>query len=158
MMIPPAATGSAPDDPLALARARAAAHGLPLMTEADWPAAPVLPDGLSRSFLRRSLMLPLGRSEDGQWRVALADPSDSGAVSALKAALGANLALLVASQPALLSRLDDLQAGSPVRATEAVQDDPQDSALDAPVIALLDRVLAQAVEARATDVHFEPGA
>ena len=158
MMIPPAATGSAPDDPLALARARAAAHGLPLMTEADWPAAPVLPDGLSRSFLRRSLMLPLGRSDDGQWRVALADPSDSGAVSALKAALGANLALLVASQPALLSRLDDLQAGSPVRATEAVQDDPRDSALDAPVIALLDRVLAQAVEARATDVHFEPGA
>lgn len=157
-MIPPAATGSAPDDPLVLARARAAAHGLPLMTEADWPAAPVLPEGLSRSFLRRSLMLPLGRGADGYWRVALADPSDTAAVGALKAALGPDLAFLVASQPSLLSRLDDLQSGAPSRAVEALADDPQDSALDAPVIALLDRVLAQAVEARATDVHFEPGA
>lgn len=40
MMISPAATGSAPEDPVALARTRAAAHGLPLMSEADWPRSP----------------------------------------------------------------------------------------------------------------------
>ena len=77
-----AAAGTAPEDPLALARRRAADHGLALMTEADWPAAPDLPEGLSRAFLRRSLMLPLGRGTDGGWRVAVADPSD-GAVAAL---------------------------------------------------------------------------
>ena len=156
-MNPPfSATGSAPEDPLALARTRAAAYGLPLMTEVDWPASAELPEGLSRAFLRRSLMLPLGRGEDGRWRVALADPSESGAVQALKAALGADLALLVASQPALMSRLDAMQSAAPAQLTETGDDDPQDSALDAPVIAFLDRVLAQAVEARATDLHFEP--
>ncbi len=151
----PSAAGSAPEDPLALARRRAAAHGLSLVADADWPAVADVPEGLSRAFLRRSLMLPLGRGADGLWRVAVADPSDS-AVSALRAALG-EVTLLVASQPALLSRLEVLASGAAVHAVEAAQDDPQDSALDAPVIALLDRMLAQAVEARATDVHFEPG-
>lgn len=150
--------GTLPQDPLALARARADAHGLALMSEADWPAQVDLPEGLSRTFLRRSLMLPLGRGSDGRWRVALADPSDSAALTALRAALGGDLALLVASQPALLSRLEGMAAGAAVSQAVPAEEDPQDSALDAPVIALLDRMLGQAVEARATDLHFEPGA
>jgi len=127
------------------------------MTEADWPQTLDVPQGLSRAFLRRSLMLPLGRGADGRWRVALADPSDSAALGALRVALGPDLALMVASQPALLSRLEGLAASAPLPRADLAEQDPQDSALDAPVIALLDQMLSQAVEARATDLHFEPG-
>jgi general secretion pathway protein E len=125
------------------------------MEESDWPAAPILPQGLSRAFLRRSLMLPLGQGPDGIWTVAIADPAEA-ALPALKAALG-TVALRVASKPALLSRLEALQTTA-AQTHVPVEEDSQDSALDAPVIALLDRLLAQAVEARATDLHFEPGA
>ena len=149
-------TAAAPDDPFALAMARAEAHGLALMTEADWPLSLQVPADLSPAFLRRSLMLPLGQAADGRWRVAVADPSDA-ALPALRAALG-EVTVLVASQPALLSRLDRLQTGVTPLGAAPAEEDAQDSALDAPVIALLDRLLAQAVEARATDVHFEPGA
>ena len=150
-------TGATPQDPLALAQLRAQTHGLPLMTDADWPTTLDLPQGLSRAFLRRALMLPLGVGADGRWRVALADPSDSAALGALRVALGQDLALMVASQPALLSRLEGLGASAPAPRADLAEQDPQDSALDAPVIALLDQMLSQAVEARATDLHFEPG-
>lgn len=100
-------------------------------------------------------MLPLGRGADGRWRVAVADPSDV-AVPALRGALG-DVTFLVTSQPALLSRLDRLQTTNLPSGVALAEDDPQDCALAAPVIALLDRLLAQAVEAWATDVHFEPG-
>lgn len=155
-----AAAGATPADPLALARARAAAHGLALVAETDWPDRPTLPEGLSRAFLRRALMLPLGQTPEGRWRVAVADPADP-ALGALRAALG-EVTLLVASQPALLSRLETLAPAAPRPALldPGAPDSPEaseDSALDAPVIALLDQILAQAVEARATDLHFEPG-
>ena len=68
------------------------------------------------------------------------------------------MALRVASVPALLARIDALAGGvehAPAWDVEAAEDD--DGALDAPVIALLDRMLAQAVADRATDLHFEPG-
>lgn len=150
--------GAAPQDPLALAHARASAHGLALMGEEDWPLAPALPPGLSRAFLRRGLMLPLGQGPEGLWRVAVADPAEP-SLAALRAALG-EVTLLVASQPALVSRLEALGPAAPPPAEDPGREAPgteEDSALDAPVIALLDRILAQAIADRATDLHFEPG-
>ncbi len=152
-----AGSGALPQDPLALAQHRAQTHGLSLMAEGDWPATLDIPQGLSRTFLRRALMLPLGVGVDGRWRIALADPSDTASLAALRVALGQDLALMVASQPALLSRLEGLGANTPLPRADLTEEDPQDSALDAPVIALLDQMLSQAVEARATDLHFEPG-
>ncbi len=149
--------GTTPQDPLAIAQLRAQTHGLTVMMDSDWPATLVLPEGLSRAFLRNSLTLPLGVGADGRWRVALADPSDTAAIGALRVALGHDLALFVASTPALLSRLEGLGASAPAPRADLAEQEPQDSALDAPVIALLDRMLLQAVEARATDLHFEPG-
>ena len=156
-------------DPMARARDRAAAAGLPLVVDADWPAEIALPPELSLRFLRGAVMLPLGPGADGAEVVAVADPGDRAAQEALAAALGRPLALRVGSLPAILSRIEALArqvpAPGPAPAGAAAgagagpdePDDVQDSALDAPVIALLDRLLAEAVEARATDLHFEPG-
>lgn len=108
-----AGSGALPQDPLALAQHRAQTHGLSLMAEGDWPATLDIPQGLSRTFLRRALMLPLGVGVDGRWRIALADPSDTASLAALRVALGQDLALMVASQPALLSRLEGLGANTP---------------------------------------------
>lgn len=155
-----------PGDPLTLARRRALDHHLPMMPDADWPVELQLPAGLSLRFLRVALMLPLGRLPDGRERVAVADPSDQSALQAIGAALGRPLDLWVASVPVIQSRLDVLARSLPAQGPgggdavahggeESAESD--DSALDAPVIALLDRLLVTAVESRATDLHFEPG-
>lgn len=152
--------GPGSSDPLAVARERAAAHGLPLMGEGDWPEAIALPEGLSLRFLRTAMVLPLGPDAEGDELVALADPSDGAALEALRAVVGRRLAPRVASVPAILARIDGLAAGAARQAAPLPEDEPEadddDRALDAPVIALLDRLLAQAVADRATDLHFEP--
>ncbi len=155
----------AANDPRELARQMAAEHGLALLGDDEWPDLTALPQGLSLRFLRRVAMLPLGAPEGGVVRVAIADPADRAAVAALETALGAELDLRVASLPAIQSRLDALaKVAGPLHSPEmagpeagAADDAAEDSALEAPVIALLDRLLATAVGARATDLHFEPG-
>ncbi len=152
--------GPGNSDPLALARERAERAGLPLMQDADWPEVIRLPQGLSLRFLRNAMILPLGADATGAERVALADPEDAAAQEALSAAVGRRLAPRVASIPALLARIDALADGQttePVPMPEDVAEADDDRALDAPVIALLDRLMAQAVADRATDLHFEPG-
>ena len=144
-------------DPLAVARARAAEAGLPLMADGDWPERVVLPPGLSLRFLRGAMVLPLGPDAAGAELVALADPGDEAALQALRAVMGRPLALRVASVPALLARIDALAGGVEQASPFEVEAEEDDRALDAPVIALLDRMLAQAVADRATDLHFEPG-
>ncbi len=156
-----AVLGPGGDDPVQLAQKVALIAGLPMMTDADWPDRITLPSTLSLRFLRAALMLPLGPDPaTGAELVAVADPQDGTAMAALAAALGRPLALRVASVPALLSRLDRLAENAPVtvqqQAEPAASDTTDDSALDAPTVTLLDRLLARAVEARATDMHFEP--
>lgn len=153
-------TGPGAGDPLTLARERAAQHGLPLMGDSDWPEDIALPDGLSLRFLRSAMVLPLGPDGAGAEKVALADPGDAAALEALSAAVGRKLAPRVASVPAILARIDALTGQAPPSAVPTLaeaEDTDDDRALDAPVIALLDRMLAQAVADRATDLHFEPG-
>lgn len=152
-------------DPVETARDRARAAGLPLMRPEDWPEAISLPPGLSPAFLRDRRALPLGRDAEGRALVAVADPSDAALIEALGLALGGPVALRVASAPAILGRLAALggafDGGFPDAFPETTGAEPAedtgDSALDAPVIALWDRLLAEAVRARATDLHLEPG-
>ena len=108
---------------------------------------------LSRGWWLRQNALPW-RDEDGSLHVAAADPWDAGLHETLEGE-GARI-VWHAVTPAALERRQHtlLRAGA---------DDPGDAralrelAEDAPVIAFVNNVLAQAVEARASDVHFEPG-
>lgn len=161
-------TGAPAGDPLATARQLALSYGLAMVDDSEWPADLRLPPEISLRFLRGATMLPLGQLPSGAELVVLADPSDQPALEALRAALGRPLELRVGSVPAIVSRIEALARSNPSFSLGALagsdlalsddDGDVQDSALDAPVIALLDRLLETAVEARATDVHFEPGA
>ncbi len=151
------------DDPLAEARRVAARAGLSLMAEGDWPDQILLPPDLSLRFLRTAMMLPLGVDPvTGAERVAMTNPDDHIQRAALSRALGRPIAPVIASIPALVARIDGLVDRAPVLPTDpslpSEADGADDSALDAPTVALLDRILSRAVEARATDIHFEPGA
>jgi type IV pilus assembly protein PilB len=113
---------------------------------------------------RRYNAVPIGFDE-GVLLVAMADPSNVLALDDLKLLTGHELRAVVASAEdvaALISRMNRLDDAI----AEAVQeDDSEDLALvsdiresadDAPVIKLVNSIIAQAVQDGASDLHFEP--
>jgi type IV pilus assembly protein PilB len=113
---------------------------------------------------RRYNAVPIG-FDGGVLLVAMADPSNVLALDDLKLLTGHELRPVVASAEdvanliARMNRLDDAIA-------EAVQEDRtedlalvsdiRESADDAPVIKLVNTIIAQAVQDGASDLHFEP--
>jgi type IV pilus assembly protein PilB len=148
-----------------LARATAERFGLHHVDlniyKADLGAANLIPSQAARRFSA----VPVGFDE-GKLLVAMVDPSNVLALDDMKLLTGHELRPVVASPDDIaalisrMSRLDDAVA-------EAVQEDEDDldsagvtdireSAEDAPVIKLVNSIIAQAVEEGASDLHFEP--
>ena len=149
-----------------MAKALSELLGLPLIDEADVPASAVLADLLSSRFLKQKSVLPLEASEQ-TLRIAVADPLDTYAIDAVRIASGRAPVVHVA-EPGLveraLERLYDAHA-------EAGDDDAmnideadelgidverlRDLASEAPVIRLVNQIIARAVDRHASDIHIE---
>jgi general secretion pathway protein E len=151
-----------------LADAYAALLGLPLATPERYPAAePLFPERLPARFLRHGRALPVA-VEGGTIAVAVADPLDAFTPAAVAAATGLRVALEVAvpiELDAALARLYAEDAGDAQAAAEAeggsapLEEDAErlkDLASEAPVIRLVNQLVARAVETGASDIHLEP--
>jgi general secretion pathway protein E len=153
----------------ALAEATAKLLGLKLAAPQDYPKAALLPDRLRLKFLRKSRAIPIAL-DDRTVTVAMADPLDSFAVSAIAIASGRHAEIRVAFPIDLEAALDRLYreedlAGRPAMeelasaAASASDDDAErlkDLANDAPLIRLVNQLISHAVETRASDVHIDP--
>ena len=147
-----------------LARATAERFGLHHVDlniyKADLGAANLIPP----SAARRYSAVPVGFDE-GKLLVAMVDPSNVLALDDMKLLTGHELQPVVASPDDIaalisrMSRLDDAVAEAVEEEdeqAEAAVTDIRETAEDAPVIKLVNSVIAQAVEEGASDVHFEP--
>src|SRR5207253_1276060 len=123
-------------------------------------------------FLIRNQFVPLER-RDGRQRIAVADPTNLELVDELETKLGQRVELCVASSAALeealrkgntVSRIMQKQTQelgvSILRETEQGDEvvDLKDAVVDeetAPVIKLIDSILFNALERRASDIHIE---
>jgi general secretion pathway protein E len=143
-----------------LYRALARQTGVELLDEENWPAAAALTAGLERSQLpaawweRQAAMPWLGPDE--RLCVALTDPL-SAELRETAAARGWEVAGWCLLLPAQLERWQALAAEPASLAGEFDARALRELAEDAPVISYVNGLLAQAVEARASDVHIEPG-
>ncbi len=138
---------------------------LPLVTlDQAPPAAPEL-DGLSPRFMRQSRFIPVALT-DSTLTIAMADPLDFETLSAVKTFSGLSVKPALAADQEILDAIDRYY-GEAARqnATEADIDAGQanedlehlrDMASEAPVIRLVNAMIAQAVERRASDIHIEP--
>jgi general secretion pathway protein E len=145
-----------------LADAYAAVCGLKIAGGERYPAAPVLPDVLRPRFLRAAKMLPVA-IEAGHLVIAMANPTDRFTVEATR--LAAKLPVLVEiavpiELEAAIERLyPDEETPAEPEANEASEDDAErlkDLASEAPVIRLVNQIIAKAVETQASDIHLEP--
>jgi general secretion pathway protein E len=119
---------------------------------------------LSPRFLRQVRALPL-RMDEGALVLALADPLDFETLAAVRAATGLRVKPEIAVESELADALDRYyaeeeqpEAGLTRDGSETSADLEQlrDMASEAPVIRLVNAMIAQAVEKRASDIHIEP--
>jgi len=153
-----------------LAEALAHLIAAPLVGAADYPEAPLFQDRLKSKFLRRVRAVPIAANDD-RATLAMADPLDLFTSNAVAAALGRPVAVAVAVPIELEAALDRLYAevGDGADADEMLDDltadaEPaeedaerlKDLASEAPVIRLVNQMIARAVETHASDLHLEP--
>jgi type IV pilus assembly protein PilB len=119
---------------------------------------------ISSQAARRLNAVPIGFDERGQLMVAMSDPSNVLALDDLKLMTGHEVRPVVASADDIagaisrMSRLDEAVAEAVMEGEEELADvtEIRESADDAPVIKLVNSIIAQAVEEGASDIHFEP--
>jgi type IV pilus assembly protein PilB len=166
------ATGHSPEDVLVqsgalsieqLARATAERFGLDHVDLTIYKPDLAAVNLLTAQAARRFNAIPIGFHQSGRLLVAMADPSNVLALDDLKLMTGYEVRPVVASREdiasliAKMNRLDDAVA-EVVDADEEedVVVDIQESGADAPVIKLVNSIIAQAMEDGASDIHFEP--
>jgi type IV pilus assembly protein PilB len=123
----------------------------------DMSAANMLPS----SAARRYGAVPVGFVSHGVLLVAMVDPGNVLAIDDISLMTGHDIRLAVAAEEdvsaliARLNKIDDMAADEPV-IEEVAELDLRESADDAPVVKLVNSLVAQGVEQGASDIHFEP--
>ncbi len=140
-------------------------HNVPLIEEDEWPKHAPSFDSITHTFLRESKVFPLAEV-DGGIVLAMEDPGDTYAISAIRLALGRPVIIRVASaediQSAIERSLREREVPNlwtDVPNSDAKSDDVEDlrdMALGAPVVRFVNQMIQDAVHSRATDIHIEP--
>lgn len=143
--------------------------GLKVASSDNFPEEPVLDDSISRKFLREARVFAL---EQGDYtiRLAMADPLDSYVRQAVALSSGRQIIVVLAAASDIAAAHDRQQGGgrsqlgrivdeldevTDAGATEDI-DRLRDLASEAPVIRLVNLLIVNAIEARASDIHIEP--
>ena len=136
--------------------------GLKLADAACYPAEPVLPERLRPRFLRAAHAVPIAL-EANELVLVLADPLEPFTAAAISLATGRHVRVEVGvpvELEAALERLYPAAEAQPGAPAEAASDDDaerlKDLASEAPVIRLVNQIIAKAVETQASDIHIEP--
>tara|TARA_B100000686_G_scaffold353321_1_gene458470 strand:- start:547 stop:2253 length:1707 start_codon:yes stop_codon:yes gene_type:complete len=147
---------------------------LPYVKRDQYPKSglPVEDLSISETFLREKIIFPLQLKEDSLI-VAVYDPFDLYTIEDLKVSLGKNIRVVLSSEQDILESIeahygkggssamdrmvgnindDDLHGLDSDESTEHIRD----MASEAPVIKLVNHIISEAIESRASDIHFEP--
>jgi general secretion pathway protein E len=138
--------------------------GVPLVTLSEPPAVSPETENLSPRFLRQFRCMPVALF-DHTMRLAMADPLDFETIAAVKHATGLRIEPALAAETELLEAIDryygqagrsDSDSGEDTGLASEDLEHLRDMASEAPVIRLVNAMIAQAVEKRASDIHIEP--
>jgi general secretion pathway protein E len=150
----------------ALAQAIAGTTGLDAF-EGAFPEHPIRSSQLSVPFLREARVLPLAESDDAVL-LAGADPTNTLTVRALTLAFGKPVRFVVATASEIEEGLSRLYGGTaphgePAETASAASDITdtdvarlRESASQAPIVRFVERLIARAIDAHASDIHIEP--
>jgi general secretion pathway protein E len=136
---------------------------VPLVALQDPPASSPETETLSPRFLRQFRCMPIALY-DHTVRLAMADPLDFETISAVRACTGLKVEPALAAEQEIVEAINryygetgkaEAEFGDDAAASEDLEH-LRDMASEAPVIRMVNAMIAQAVEKRASDIHIEP--
>jgi general secretion pathway protein E len=138
-------------------------YGLKRLTLPQLVAASALTARFSPRFLRDTAVFPFELPK-GQYKLAVADPSDAAAVRAAEIVLGGPVSVEIASFEDIATVLGEQLGGEETAvgdsgASAHAEDDIEslrDLASGAPVVRAVNDLLEKALDLRASDIHIEP--
>lgn len=137
---------------------------LPLVAIDGPPPASPETEGLAPRFMRQCRFLPVA-IQDSTLTIAMADPLDFETLSAVRGYTGLKVQPALAAEQEILDAIDKYYGEEEKTAEELPGDLAEsnadfehlrDMASEAPVIRLVNAMIAQAVEKRSSDIHIEP--
>jgi len=142
--------------------------GFPQISAADFPDKPPMINGLSPQLMRQWRVVTLSM-DDSEARVAMATPQDLYLRELLESIYQKPVRPFFASEEDILAAvyrwyeadidLGGEESGDESRTVDELWEDPEqlrDLASEAPVIRLVNHIISQALEVKASDIHFEP--
>ncbi len=137
--------------------------GVPLASIEGPPPVTPETEGLSPRFMRQCKFLPIAL-QDSTLTLAMADPLDFETLSAVRGFTGLKVRAALASEQEIRDAIDryygeaerPAELESETGETSEDLEHLRDMASEAPVIRLVNALIAQAVEKRASDIHLEP--
>jgi type IV pilus assembly protein PilB len=141
--------------------------GLEYVDVADYAVDPTATTLITDALARRYQALPIGW-QDGRLLVAMADPSNVFAVDDIRTITGADVKMVVSTRASILAAIDkyhrldtdaesiSAQASSSFEAEDDLTS-VREVTEDAPIVKLVNMLITQAVQDRASDIHIEPG-
>jgi type IV pilus assembly protein PilB len=149
-----------------LSRAVAERHGLDHLDLATYKPDMAAANLISIPAAKRYEAVPVGFLDDRTLLVAMADPANVLAVDDIALLTGKEIRPAVTSRDDILNLISRLTQLDDVMSANVFEDeedegpadvvDLRESADDAPVIRLVNQIIAQAVEQGASDIHLEP--
>jgi len=139
---------------------------LPVFSPRDLPSEPLLADRLPTTFVRENRILPVRLEEDGL-TLAVVDPFDHVPLASVRFVFDRAIHYQIITPAEFERAVETLYGGQATPSTKVVTGDDasefdlerlRDSASEAPVIRLVNQIIAEAVDARASDIYIEPTA
>ncbi|MBN1830328.1 MAG: type II secretion system ATPase GspE [Deltaproteobacteria bacterium] len=138
----------------------------------DYPKEPIVVENLSPTFMKQAKFVPIALEND-RLTIAIANPDDSYTIDALEFAYGFPVQVVKGKEEDILENIERLfgtgtqsietiieEAGRSIFEIspdgDADADHLRDLASEAPIIRLVNRLVVNAMESRASDIHFEP--
>ncbi|KAB2966407.1 MAG: type II secretion system protein GspE [Zoogloea sp.] len=139
---------------------------LPLRTADSFSADLPLPEGVSPDFLRAHRVLPLSEV-DGVLTVACVEPQNPFIAKALSLATGLQVRVAIGLETEIEAALKNLLEAPPEEEDELGRSGDfdeggdfiehlKDLASEAPVIRLVNHIVARVIDLKASDIHLEP--
>ena len=145
--------------------------GVAFASDEDYPKEPVLINPLSVQFMKESKLIP-ARLEGNELTVIMSNPLDYYVLDAIRVATRYKIHVLAGRESQILETIEryyGLGTTSMERIIEDMESLPEyrmdeeesvdhllDMASEGPVIRLVNLIISKAIEARASDIHFEP--
>jgi type IV pilus assembly protein PilB len=140
--------------------------GLPFVDLGDYPIDPAAASLISDALSKRYTALPIGY-EDSKLVVAMSDPANVFALDDIRTITGLEIKAVVATRSdiqaaiARFHRLEESVSDIVGAATEEIEEledlaKARDLVEDAPIVKLVNMLITQAVNERASDIHIEP--